>query len=80
MTMVNKFRVFGFGWRGIVMVVIFPFFCWAFYQDMKSGLSWPLISVACLLGLGWGFFLYVKIINPVMAYLDNKVKGLFGIK
>ena len=78
----NQIRVLGvnLSLKWVVLTASYPFLFYALYQDTKTELVWYYFALACFLGTVLGLFLTVKIVNPIMRYLDEKVAGLFNIK
>jgi len=46
--------------------------CWAMYQDMKNTVPLLYIVVSCVIGLGIGLVIIIKIIVPIFRYLDER--------
>ena len=78
----NQIRVFGvnLGLNWVVLAAVYPFICYALYRDMKAELPLYYIVLACFLGAVMGLFLIIKIVNPAMRYLDEKVERWFNVK
>ena len=64
----------------LVLLSVYPFICYALYQDSKAVLPWYAIASACILGLGFGLLVIIKIIEPTNKYIDNKITKLLRIK
>jgi len=73
-------RIFGCNLKWVVLAVFYPFVCWALYQDMKTELPWYAILSACLMGAIFGALMIVKIVEPSLRYMDNKIAKLLRIK
>ena len=76
----NVIRVWGVNLKWIILCILYPFICWALYQDMKTELPWYYIILACLLGGISGVILIVKIIESTLRFMDNKIARLLRIK
>ena len=75
----NSIRIYGINFKWVVLAAIYPFIYWALYQDMKAELPWYYIVLACLAGTVLGLFLIIKIVDPAMRYVDNKIGKLLNI-
>ena len=60
-----------------ILLIFYPFFCYALYQDVKAVMPWYDIALACVLGLGFGM-LIIKIVNPILKYCDVKIAKALG--
>lgn len=58
--------------------IMYLFICWEVYQDTKS--PWYYTAIACIVGLGLGLVVVIKIIDPYLKYSDAKINSWFGIK
>lgn len=76
----TQIMVGGINLKWIVLAIACSFFWWALYQDTKGSLPWPYFVLTCLLGTAFGLFLIVKVVDPTMRYLDNKIDRLFKVK
>ena len=76
----KEIRIHGINLRWVVLAVVYSFSFWAIYQDTKTELPWYYIALVCLLGTLFGLFIVIKIVDPTMRYMDNKIGKLFNIK
>ena len=78
--MKEHIKVFGYDLRWLLLVVFYPFFCRALYQDSKAELPlWAFLS-ACLIGGIGGVFLIKKVVEPLTSRLEQELDKLFGME
>ena len=79
----KKIIVWGINLRWIFLAIVYPFMAWAIYQDMQNmgrGMPWYLFIPVSILSLAFGILFIIKVLDPIMRYLDDKVEKLLGIK
>ena len=79
----KKIIVWGIDLKWIVIAVVYPFISWATYQnmeDMGNEMPWYIFIPSSLLGMACGILFVIKVLDPIMRYLDEKVERLLRIK
>ena len=79
----REIRVWGINLKWIFLAITYPFMSWAIYQDLQNAggpMSWYFFIPISLLSMGFGILFIIKVLDPMMRYMDNKIEKLLKIK